>query len=266
MLHIDELKYPIGNGTTKPIVGVAGGRYYVIKTINNSQGNKVLVNELVSYLIATRLRLPIPNAYLCIIDRNTIIDKNVMDMEDFSEDCFGIGFCSEYIEKSTVISSSRMIKLASNYNDVIPKIMLFDHIIHNKDRNRGNILLTTNKNKKELMLIDHSHVFNLETLWDSISLRQKIEAHDFNDLSIMEGNAYLYSKFKEVCPVDIITMQKNLVYFKEIMTNDLFKEVVEYVPEVWENDKEELKTLSDYLIYRFDNIETFAQIILTFRY
>ena len=49
--HIEELKYPLGNGSTNPIMGTINGLPYAIKTINNEQGNKTLVNELVAHMI-----------------------------------------------------------------------------------------------------------------------------------------------------------------------------------------------------------------------
>ncbi|RXI55296.1 hypothetical protein DP122_05185 [Clostridium tetani] len=266
MLHIDELKYPIGNGATNPIMGVAENKYYVVKTFNNIEGNKVLINELVSHYIAKKLELPIPKAQVCLVDKNTIIDKNVSDMEDFTEECYGIGFCSEYIEKSTVISSPKMIKLTNNYKWLIPKLMLFDHIVYNKDRNKGNLLLTTDKKEKKLMLIDHSHVFNLETIWDSITLKQKIEEKDYDDIHIMENNAYLYSMFKNACKTDLLTINENINYFKKMLTIDFFKKVIEYIPEVWENNIIELESLSEYLIYRFNNIDKYGDLILTYKY
>ncbi|MCW6094761.1 hypothetical protein LAV60_16425 [Clostridium sporogenes] len=266
MLHIDELKYPIGNGVTNPIIGVSENKHYVIKTFNNIEGNKVLINELVSYLIAKKLKLPIPEASTCLVDKDTIIDRNVCNIEEFTTDCYGVGFCSEYIEKSTVISSTKMIKLAYNYKELIPKLMLFDHIIYNKDRNKGNLLLTTNKQQKKLLLIDHSHVFNLEAIWDAMTLKQKIQESDFNDFNIMEGNEYLYSMFKDICKMDLWTFKDNIEYFKGILTKDFFYKIVEYIPEVWENNIVELEMLSEYLIYRFENIDKYANIILTYKY
>lgn len=266
ILHIDELMYPMGNGSTLPIFGMTDNQPYVVKTFNNIEGNKVLVNEVISYLIAKKLELPIPEAKLCLIDNNTTIDRNVTDMEEFSEACYGIGFCSKYIQKSTIISSAKMIKLAENYKWVIPKIMLLDHIIYNKDRNKGNLLLTTNKDDKQLILIDHSHTFNLECIWDSIGLRQKIAENDYNDINIMINNGYLYSMFKEVLELDMVMMSENIEYFKRNLNEGFFKEIVDQIPESWENSKSELNSVAEYLIYRFKNIDNYSDIISSFKY
>ena len=94
IIHIDKLLYPMGNGATNPIRGIVNNKEYVIKTFNNVEGNKVLINELIGYRLAKQLDLPVPNALLGVIDENTYIDENVRDLEDFNEDCYGIAFCS----------------------------------------------------------------------------------------------------------------------------------------------------------------------------
>ncbi|NFI03715.1 hypothetical protein FC959_04705 [Clostridium botulinum] len=261
--HIDRLLFPMGNGATIPIQGVVNGKEYIIKTFNNVEGNKTLVNELVCYLIAKQLKLPIPNAILGIIDTETEIHQNVSSLEDFSDKCYGISFCSELIKPVTTINSSKMITLSSNYNWLIPKLMLFDHLIYNKDRNKGNLLISISKNNKQLYIIDHSHTFNLEALWNSTGLQQKIQDNDFLDTQIMDDNWYHYSKFKDALTIDSITMKENIQYFKDNLSIKFFNTIVDKVPLMWENNKDELLALSNYLIYRMEHIDDFANIILS---
>src|SRR5690625_4983052 len=103
ILQMEELNHPIGNGITNPILGINSNIQYVVKTNNNIEGNKVLVNELVCYLLAIKLGLPIPEAGLCNIDINTNINRNVYEViEDFSEDCYGLGFYSKWVKNATV--------------------------------------------------------------------------------------------------------------------------------------------------------------------
>ncbi|MCB2354366.1 HipA family kinase [Clostridium estertheticum] len=264
--HIDELKFPMGNGCTKPIFAVSGNEYYVVKTFNNSEGNKTLINELVCYLIALKLDIKMPESGICLIDKYTIIGKNVSDMPEFNDRCYGLGFYSQYIDKNTIISSSKMLKMARNYKEIIPQIMLFDHIVYNKDRNRGNLLITANKNNRELILIDHTHTFNLQCIWNSHDLNQKIFDNDYKDTIIMEYNEFLYSKFKEVCKIDLYELQLQVNYFRERLSRDFFRSIIDKVPEEWESDKNELIALSEYLIYRFENIDQYISIIVSYNY
>lgn len=266
MIHIDELVYPIGCGVTIPIVGNAQGEDYVIKTYNNLQGNKVLVNELVSYRIAKSLELPIPEAKLGIIDGQTNIDKNVTENKDFNIDCEGVCFCSKYLGAAQTISSSKMIKLCDNYKEIINKIILFDHLIYNKDRNKGNLLINSCNKHRELYIIDHSHTFNLQSIWTSSSLLRKMNENDYNDVFIMEDNKYLYSMFKELNCIDYLSIKNTVEDFKQKLSLDFFDKIIEDIPEMWENDKDELIALSEYLKYRFNHIDVYADIICNINY
>ncbi|EGT3817429.1 TPA: hypothetical protein OXB05_002699 [Clostridioides difficile] len=265
--YIEELRHPMGNGATNPIFGIGDNRQYVIKTNNNIQGNKVLINELVCYLLAQRLELPIPTAKLCKIDNNTKIDSNIYNIiEDFSSNCYGIGFCSEYINNVTLISSHKMLKLASNQEYLIPKLMLFDHIIYNNDRNKGNLLLRMGKTgNRELMMIDHSHTFNLGSIWDSCQLKQKIQSEDYKDEYIMCDNSYLYSMFKKSMDINMIVMNNAANFFKSKLCNNL-DFLIEKIPNSWENDINELKSLLDYINYRINHIDYFANMIASYKY
>lgn len=267
IVQIDELKAPIGNGITNPILGLSNGKQYVIKTINNPEGNKVLVNEIVCYFLAKQLELPMPKSGLCIINDKTKINKNIYDLvEDFSEKCYGIGFCSEYVEKATVLGSDRMIKLANNYKILIPRLMLFDHIIYNMDRNKGNLLFKMGKSDRKLIVIDHSHVFNLAAIWDSIQLNARIKEEDYKDEYIMENNKYIYSRFKKVMDLDMSIMTKEVDYFKNKIDEKIIRMAIESVPKEWEPNLKELEVLEKYIIYRFKNIEYYSNLIASYVY
>lgn len=265
-IHVDELLCFFGNGATKPIHAVANNSRYILKLFNNPEGNKVLVNELICYLIAKQLELPIPDAILGIVDSNTKIDTSIFSDEDFSNDCYGIAYCSKFLDPVTTISSPKMIGMSKNHKWLLPKLMLFDHLIYNKDRNKGNLLISLSKSNKNLYIIDHSHTFNLEALWNSVGLAQKIEDNDFNDTRIMDDNWYQYSNFKQYVNIDIVEMRETIEYFKERLSIDFFKGLIEKVPDMWENDKDELVALVDYLIYRMEHLEDFANLIINSKY
>lgn len=264
--HIKELKYPIGNGATNPIMGTYSNGYCVVKTNNNIQGNRTLINEYVCHLLAKELDLPVISSGLCYIDDDTHIEQNVRDMEEFSEDCYGLGFYSHYIEGVTVVGSEKMIKLTENYEWLIPKLMLFDHFIYNKDRNKGNLLIKMGKNNRKILIIDHSHTFNLETLWDRVQLNVKIQDNDYLDEYIMEKNAYIYSKLKNSMEINMLVMRETLDYFESKLSEEIIEKVVNQVPKEWECNKEELDALKEYLIYRLGKLNHFADIILNYKY
>ncbi|WP_133017099.1 HipA family kinase [Clostridium cuniculi] len=264
--HIEELKYPLGNGNTNPIMGTINGIPYAIKTINNEQGNKTLVNELVAHMIIKKLELNIPNCEIAYIDNATYIDNNVSTNDWFTEKCYGLAFCSEFNPRTMVISSEKMIMLAKNAKWIIPKLLLLDHLLYNKDRNKGNVLLTTFKDNKELLLIDHTHIFNLETIWNSTGLKRKIEEEDYKDDWIMHSNSYLYSKFLKANPINLIDMKESVEYFKSKLNIEFIKSLKDYIPVEWESDPEEIDALLEYIIYRFEHIDYYPNLILSTNY
>lgn len=133
--HVDELLYPIGNGATIPILGVVNNKNYIIKTFNNIEGNKTLINELVCHYIAKKLNFPIPDA-----------------------------------------------------------------------------------------------------------------------------------KFKSVLNLDLNVMKETVDYFKENLTKDFLESIVDKIPEVFEHNKNELKALIQYLLYRMEHIDYYADLILNTNY
>lgn len=266
LIHVDELLCYFGNGATNPLHGVINNTRYIVKLFNNCEGNKTLVNELVCYLIAKKLELPIPDAVLGIVDMNTKFEPSIFSSEDFNDSCYGIAFCSKLIYPVSTISSKKMLLKAPNHNWLIPKLMLFDHIIYNKDRNKGNLLMSLSKQDSNLYIIDHSHTFNMEALWNSHGLNQRINESDYNDSTIMEDNWYHYSKFKECINIDMIEMQQTVQYFKDRLNSEFLQKIIDQIPIEWENDKEELKSLIGYIIYRIEHIDTYADLIINTKY
>ena len=128
------------------------------------------------------------------------------------------------------------------------------------------MLISLSKNNKNLYIIDHSHTFNLEALWNSVGLAQKIEDEDFNDTRIMDDNWYQYSNFKKYVTTDIVEMKDTIDYFKERLSIEFFTSIIEKIPLVWENDRDELISLVNYLIYRMEHLEDFANIIINSKY
>ncbi|EPB8162335.1 hypothetical protein QTH51_05095 [Clostridium perfringens] len=265
-LHIDELLSPIGLGSTQPCIGLANGKQVIVKFLNNQEGNKTLINELICYEIAKKLELTIPQGGLCIIDNNTKINHNVIELTEFNEDCYGIGFYSEYINNVTKVNGPAVIKLSSNYKWLLPRLILFDHLIFNKDRNPGNLLISMNKSDKSLYVIDHTHTFNLQCLWTGYSLKQKISDDDFKSLEILQYNSYLYKSFFSCCKIDLVSLKEEADFFKKRLNKSIFNDIMDMIPIEWESNKSELNDLVDYLLYRLDHLDDFCYMISSFKY
>lgn len=255
--HVDTIKSKIGIGSTEPLIGIVDGTECIIKTYNNNESNRVLINELVCYLLAKELELPIPDFGTCIIDKNTFIDKSV----NLTAENHGLGFFTRRINRAMQISGPAQLIKIPNFKDLLPKIIIFDHLVYNKDRHKGNLLLSISKSKKEIYLIDHSHVFNLETLWDSIQLQRCIKECDYKDTKILEYNSYLYGIFKEVMNITITELNNAYLYFASKINNSTFDKIMLNIPLEWDTTRNELNILSNYLNYRFANLSKMCYLI-----
>lgn len=243
MIALEKVINCMGNGATNPhLVVCSDGKKYVAKFPGNPDGTRVLINEYVCSSIARKLMLPIPRFELADA-------SNIGKHTDFltGVDLIpGTAFCSEYLEKVTIANSYDIIFHTSNKNDAI-KILIFDIIINNNDRNPGNLLVDL-KNQS-LIMIDHSHVFEYEALWtagnlDSLKNQpicvKKMNQGSLNNLwQIVNSNDY---------NLEIIEFSRKVSELKK----EYFEELVNSIPADWQITNEEKKSLVEYLKAKFD--------------
>ena len=173
--------------TTKPYLCVLdNGKQAVVKYPNNPEGSLPLINEYLSFKIAEKLNLNVPRCGLCILNEDVLVPENVAQSQfaPKTENC-GVSFFSEYITRTTPVRLGLVPKLKNK--EEFFKMVLFDHLIYNKDRNPGNILIKV-QSGFTLYLIDHSHVFKNQCIWDQYTFLQGIRDRDYLDLTILEYN------------------------------------------------------------------------------
>lgn len=186
-------------GITKPKYAILDdGSQIVVKLSHGPEGNLVLFNEYLCYRLAILVDIPMPHCGVCIMDENTeIFDSNIA-----SSNNYGCAFYSTFMPKTTKLLSS-IINLIKN-KDIFIKVLLFDHIIFNRDRNEGNLLVRFYKDNILLKVIDHTHVFINGAIWDSSCLSNAMRmiclVQKF--LNIMRN--YI------VCFIEIFLLQKRL--------------------------------------------------------
>lgn len=257
-LHVDKIKRHMGNGCTEPLLAVLSNGekqlHAVIKTQDNIQGSLTLLNELVCYKISYALNILMPESGIAFIDNDTQVKEGLITDEDI-----GACFYSKYIDKTTILNEA-IVDLISNkaiYEDII----LFDHLVYNKDRNRGNLLITTGKAEKLLYAIDHSHVFKNETIWDGICLEQGIACNDYLDKDIVKSNEYLYGIFNRNKNISMNSLLEASKKFKKVITKDFLDEIMGDIPKSWVISYDDLKVLKKYLLYRKENINEMCEMI-----
>jgi len=230
----------------------------IIKLCNNVQGNLTLVNEFVCHSIAKVLELPIMPSGICVFDDKTVNENSYADSSNY-----GPCFYSTYLEKATPLKKGIM-DLILNKNDFY-KLLLFDHLVYNKDRNLGNLLVTYNKNNIAMKLIDHSHVFKNETIWDANCFYQGINDLDITDTHILTANEAMYTLFYQTFDFEADELYSLVTMFQTKITNNLLQSAVTALPREWGVLKHNFDALVSYILYRTNNIKQICDMIFDYK-
>lgn len=256
-LHIDKVFSLITNGCTEPLDALLStGERAIIKPYNNIQGNLVLLNEYICNKLCIELDIPSPEGGIAVIDEYT---QCMSKIDEFSEDNYGFCYFSKRIDKATVLNAS-IIGRITNKEDFY-KIILFDHFVYNKDRNLGNMLVTTGRPIK-MFAIDHTHVFKNECIWDKNCFKRGIADCDYNDDRIIESNREIYDYFWQHLGKDKNVLKKIAYEFKENITKEKLEKYINELPKEWMPSSEDVIALKDYILYRFNHHEEICDLII----
>lgn len=218
----------------------------------------MLFNEYLCYRLAILLDIPMPRSGICILDSSS----EIQDEELASINNYGKAFFSEYMPKVTKLLPSIIGKMR-NKEDFV-KILLFDHIIFNTDRNPGNLLVRFCKDDVSLKVIDHTHVFINQTFWDANCLKRAMEENDLLDTKVLEYNSYLYEMFFHNFSITKEMLEKESFSFKNRISRDIIIELIGFVPDEWKPKQKDLDELVNYILYRVDNLDVIISTILTY--
>lgn len=251
LLEILKVIRPIPLGATNPyLVECDNGKKYVAKFCGNPDGKRVLINEYVSSSLGKLLDLPIPNFELANIDlskfKNDLPNINLID---------GTVFCSEWLEKVDAVPGYYILTKVANKYDAI-KILIFDVIIGNNDRNPGNLLINFKNNS--LVAIDHSHVFIDQALWTEITLNRLIG----EKISISEMSRFNYNNLSQ-CLNDnnYVDEIKKFVHKIKLIKKADIEKIVDSIPSDWDIKNNEKEALINFLMDRIKRIDEICNIL-----
>ena len=254
-VHISVVQHNMENGATEPKFAMTDDTIpVVVKTNNCPEGNLILFNEYFCYRLAILLDIKMPASGICMIDGETTIYDTCV-----STNQFGLGFYSTYLNKSTILVPS-IINMMQNKED-FTKILLFDHLIFNTDRNPGNLLVQYYKKNVTLQVIDHSHVFINQAIWDANCLRRAIEEKDYFSTKVLENNTYLYDMFFGSMSLNSENLAKVAKSFKTKITRPTLEHLISEIPTEWMPSQTDIDALIEYLLYRILHIEDICETI-----
>lgn len=253
MIDIIEIQNKLGNGCTTPfIVWCSDGETYVVKFPGNEQGVKTLVNEFIASHLCEYLELPIFKYNLIHVKKEDYNEKTKEDIIPLPGTAFG----TIYNDNVLTVLNSTMVSNSINKNDAI-KILIFDILIGNYDRNKGNLMIDSKS--KKLFMIDHTHIFELGTLWDEFQLPRLI----VSDFEISRLNQFNYNNLIE-------SINKNEEFFLELhkfikkvkeIDKRFIRKIMDNIPLDWNVSIKEKNLLVDYIFTRFHRVDEILEIL-----
>lgn len=249
----------MGLGSTEPKFAILeDGTQVVTKLLNGPEGNLVLFNEYLCYRLAILLDIPMPRSGICVLDEQTEIQVEGLA----NETNYGKAFYSEFMPKVTKLLPTIISKI-KNKEDFV-KILLFDHVIFNSDRNPGNLLVRFCKDDVTLKVIDHTHVFINQTFWDANCLKRAMSEKDLLDTKVLEYNTYLYEMFFHDFSITKEMLRKESLVFKSKINRDIITELIKNIPDDWKPRQIDIDELVNYIMYRVDNLDVIISTIMTY--
>lgn len=257
--HISQIYYNMNVGITEPKYALLDdGTQVVVKLSHGPEGNLVLFNEYVCYRMAILVDIPMPYSGICIMDENTeVFDSNIASNMNY-----GYAFYSTYMPKTTKLLPT-IINFMKNKNIFI-KVLLFDHIIFNSDRNEGNLLVCFYKDDISLKVIDHTHVFINGAIWELNCLKRAIDGNDLFSTKVLEYNERLYNMFYRNMKITKEDLEQASLVFKNKINCDIIKKFIEECPQEWRPTIENEDMLVEYLMYRIDHLDVIISTIMSY--
>jgi hypothetical protein len=263
LITIEKFLYQLGDGQSKPIAIIGNdGKHYVIKTTNIfnekkktlENWNAVMIQELLVFNIARYLGIRTPSVAIANLDSTTL----PTDFKENYKD--GLYFASEFIhdaENNYATGSSLkqswtdFLKGIDNSEDV-PKIIVLDLLTANFDRfgNNGNIVVTRNKGKRWIQIIDHGDCFWGYT-WEHPSKQQMMQMAGNNEtyMSIffrklmassgsrypMSGLGEIFRAFDQYIDVSDVSNHcfKSIVQKAATITPEIIDDWLSEIPQEW---------------------------------
>lgn len=263
-MNVKTIIENIPTGITEPYFGILeNDEYVILKVNNNNENNLTLINEYVLYNLAIHLKICMPKSGIAYVDDNTKIEENVR----IENKNLGPCFFSTRIDRANLLNEET-INLIENQKDLI-RMILFDHIIYNKDRNPGNLIVAQVQQNILVYIIDHSHALKNGPVWNKCCFYQGIENEDYKDTEIMEHNKYIYNiilnseKFMDIIKLET-TLNNIKLEFEELYSDFNYDEVLSDIPDMWKIEFPDILEIEGYIDYRMDHIDEIVELILNY--
>lgn len=297
-LHLEEILEAMDNGQSVPHRVIADdGEQYILKTQKRFDpqtqqhiyDDMMFFNELLCYQIAVYLNIPIPEAAIINVEKESIdVNPRLFFAHKFEP---GLHYASAYISdfESNYISNYQILKqmgkphLTKTWNaffdkitnpEIIADIFALDILVANFDRysNFGNVQVSSNQGNRKLYALDFGHAF-LGPEWDLMSkqsaLNDILNPRVYHQMILSLENRAPYSnagsvfkaleKFVDLSDPNNHSFQ-DVVYKIEQIDEELIEIWLNNIPDIWYVDKHIQKELiKQYVLTQKQNVKMMIQ-------
>lgn len=265
-IHVDEVYNPfidVNEAATDPLLCTLDSGttriMAVVKMFNNRQGNLSLINEYIASELCKIFDISLPQSGICFLDDQTKISEYYQQHPIISKKNYGPAFYSTYVEKTISFVPKMM-----NYVDKkqIANMIVFDHLVYNKDRHYGNVLISAGK-EIHFYLIDHSHIFKNDCIWDYWTFQQGMEDDDYKDEEIFDRNNTLYRQSIMYANLQKTDIEDAIKTIQDKLTTQNLHSIIQEIPIEWSKGHErDINALETYVLYRAKHLPEIEELII----
>ena len=259
-LNVIEVKEIIDEGVTFPVrCRLSRETDAVVKYPKNPSGTSVLINEWVGNSIADAIGLTIPPYGLCVLSKEVIEATNYN--EEIDTDNSGICFYSKVIN-NTAPTSRRVLMSAKNKET--ERLLLFDHLVNNKDRHEGNLIYKVSEDRA-VYFIDCSHIVEPhgQTLNHPLDLDTELSDEAILNTSLLTEENNIYNILCETMGYRENVLYREAERIKKIITPDVLDSIRESIPLEWrgETTSQRISDMFKVLERRLVNINKITEMV-----
>lgn len=263
-MHVDQVYEPfISDAATDPLscmlnFGTTQAQA-VVKMYNNRQGNLSLINEWIASGLCNIFDISLPQSGICYIDDKTAISEYYQKHSIISANNYGPAFYSSFIEKTIPFLPKMMNRVEKKQ---IANMIVFDHLVYNKDRHCGNVLIAAGKEIR-FYLIDHSHIFKHDCIWNYWTFQQGMEDDDYKDEIIFDSNNTIYKQSIMYANLQRIDIHEAVDAIQDKLTANSLHSIIQKIPVEWSRDHErDIEALEAYVLYRAEHLPEIEELIV----
>jgi hypothetical protein len=239
-----------GGASLPQYFGVEGVGLTAVKFLQNPQGSRVLVNELIGFGVASLLNLEHPNVGIVEIDKDIFPDGTLMVKAEGEDYIFktGLHFYSEWLHNADVLSPLDLEKIGATHNPhMLAGVVVLDLILDNWDRKPTNInlLLHRERGGQKLKLIDLGLAFG-GSLWVEGNLHPHPQYGYFPSFEEPLRYKNLDSLLRTIKKEDIDIYLSHL----QQVTKDKLEGIIMSIPDEWQLTPRERVSLVNCLLER----------------